>query len=117
MRTLLFVIGIIAVGLGIIGIFLPLLPTTPFMLLATACFARSSDRFYQWIINHPTFGHTIQHYRAGRGIPKKAKVMALTLMWLSITSSALFVSMLWLQVLLICIAIAVSYYLLSLPTA
>lgn len=117
MRIFFFLMGWLATGLGVLGIFLPLLPTTPFILLAAACFARSSSRFYDWLINHPQFGHTIRHYRAGNGIPRKAKIYALTLMWLSISFSALVVvPLFWVKILLFAIAIGVSAYLISLPT-
>lgn len=76
MRVIWFIGGITALGLGLIGVVLPLLPTVPFMLLAAFCFARSSDRLHDWLLNHPTFGPSIQEWREGGFINKRAKVLA-----------------------------------------
>ena len=116
-KWLLMTIGILAVGLGIIGIFLPLLPTTPFLLLAAACFIRSSERLYQWLINNKWFGSYIRNYREYRAIPLRAKVIALILLWTTMTYSVFFLLRHWaLQVLLLLIAAIVTIYLLSLKT-
>lgn len=74
MRPVWLVCGCLCVLLGAIGIFLPLLPTTPFMLLAAWCFARSSDRLHDWLLAHRTFGPMIQNWRDHRAIPRKAKI-------------------------------------------
>ncbi len=87
MRYLLLAIGWLSVALGVAGIFLPVLPTTPFLLLAAACFARSSPRFHQWLVTHPRLGPWIKGYLSGVGMPVKAKVYAIGLMWLSIAVS------------------------------
>ena len=68
--------GFLAVGLGAVGIVLPLLPTTPFLLLAAFCFARSSERLHDWLINHPTFGPPILDWRDRGAIGRKAKILA-----------------------------------------
>ena len=73
--------GSISVSVGLIGIIVPGLPTTVFMLIAAACFYRSSQRFYDWIISHKLFGHHVKNYREGKGMPKRAKVMAFLFMW------------------------------------
>ena len=72
-RLLLIGLGTVCVGLGVLGAFLPLLPTTVFMLLAAACYARGSDRFYKRLVNHRMFGPTIRAWRQRRCIPSKAK--------------------------------------------
>ncbi|NRA53300.1 MAG: YbaN family protein [Gammaproteobacteria bacterium] len=110
-------IGVISLILGVIGIVLPLLPTTPFLLLSASCFAKSSDKFYQWLINHRWFGSYIQNYRSGRGLPLKVKCTTIALLWLSIGSSVIFfVDFFWAKLLMIAIACCVSCYLLTRPT-
>jgi uncharacterized membrane protein YbaN (DUF454 family) len=116
-KTLLIILGWILVALGFIGIFLPLMPTTIFLVLAAACFARSSDKFYNWLINHPRFGSFIKNYREHRGMPRKAKVIAVTMVILTIGSSALFFTQnIYIRSLLFVIAIGIITYLLSLKT-
>ena len=68
-------------GLGMIGVVVPGLPTTPFMLLAAACFVRSSDRFYKLVINNKIFGKTVLDYRLGKGMPFRVKIIAWVMMW------------------------------------
>ncbi len=68
-RTLLIVCGTLCVGLAVVGIFVPILPTTPFLLLAAVCYARSSQRFLAWLLTNRWFGSYIKNYREGRGIP------------------------------------------------
>lgn len=108
--------GIFFVGLGIIGIFLPLLPTTPLLLLAAACFARSSERFYNWLLNNRLLGNYIKNYREGRGVPLKAKVFTISLLWITIIFSAFFVSNLIVRVILFLIAVGVTIHILSIRT-
>ena len=78
------VMGALAVVLGIAGIFLPLLPTTPFLLLASWCFARGSVRLHRWLLSHRVFGEYLRNFEAGRGIPLKAKIVATVLLWTSL---------------------------------
>ncbi|WP_019519144.1 YbaN family protein [Faucicola boevrei] len=76
-------LGFLFLGIGIIGIVLPVLPTTPFVLLATACFAKSSEKFHHWLINHKTFGPLIKNWHERRAIPRYAKYLAWSMMALS----------------------------------
>ena len=101
MRLLFFIIGWISVGLGLAGTVLPLLPTVPFLLLAAACFARSSDRFHDWLMTHPRLGPPMADWRESRAISRPAKRLAM----LSIAAS-----------LLISVAIGVAYWALAMQT-
>lgn len=117
LRWLLIIIGLVSTGLGIIGIFVPLLPTTPFLLLAVACFARSSERFHSWLVNHNRLGPMIKGYLDGSGIPLRAKRISIALVWLTLPPSALLlVPPVWAKTLLVLLAISITWYLLCLPT-
>jgi uncharacterized protein len=116
-RVLLIVAGSLCVALGAVGIFLPILPTTPFLLLAAACYCRSSDRLYQWLMGNKWFGTYIKNYREGKGLSIKTKIIALAVLWGSISYSALFwVDILILQVVLLAVAVGVSTHIIRLPT-
>jgi uncharacterized membrane protein YbaN (DUF454 family) len=109
--------GTIFLGLGIIGIVLPLLPTTPFLLLAAACYLRGSERMYNWLLNHKWFGEYIRNYQEGKGIPLKIKIIAITVLWVTITFSALFIlDFLLVKILLFIIASAVSIHIIRFKT-
>lgn len=116
MKLVLNICGCLAVVLAILGVFLPLLPTTPFLLLASACFARGSDRLHRWLLNHGTFGQYLRNFEQGRGIPARAKLLALAMMWTSIGYAVWRYPQWWLKAGLLLIAIGVSIYLLRLPT-
>ena len=90
-RVLLIISGTLALLLGVLGIVLPLIPTTPLLLLAAACYVRSSEKLYQWLVTNKWFGHYIRDYRDGKGIPLKAKVTGVIVLWLSIGYTVLFV--------------------------
>ncbi len=114
-RVVLIVLGFVFVGFGILGMFLPLLPTTPFLLLAAACFARSSKRFYNWLLNHRVFGNYIKNYREHRAITLHGKIISLVLMWLVMGYTVLFaLSNIFLRILVILIGIGVTRHILSL---
>jgi uncharacterized protein len=117
-RGLLIVAGTFSLALGAIGLFLPILPTTPFLLLSAACYMRSSERLHDWLINNRWFGEYIKNYQSGKGIPKKTKIIALTAMWLTIIYSACFVvdEIMVAQIALLLIAAGVSIHLIRLPT-
>ena len=116
LRILLISLGTISVGLGIIGIFLPLLPTTPFLLLAAACYAKSSKRYYRWLLTNKCFGEYIRNYRKGEGMPFKAKLYSIGFLWITITVSIFIVHTLWISIILLIIASAVSWHIKSIPT-
>jgi uncharacterized membrane protein YbaN (DUF454 family) len=110
-RRLLLVAGTLSTGLGIIGIFIPLLPTTPFLLLAAACYMRSSERSYQWLINNRIFGAYIRNYIEGKGMPVRIKIFTILLLWLAIGLSITFgVQNIVIRIVLICVAIGVTVH-------
>ena len=116
MKMLWNVVGSIALVLAILGIFLPLLPTTPFLLLASACYLRGSERMHRWLLAHPLFGDYIRNMQENRGIPLKAKVIAILLMWASMSWSMTMVASIWLKTMLATIGILVTLYLLIMKT-
>lgn len=117
MKILLMTIGLISLGLGILGIFVPVLPTTPLLLLAAALFMRSSERLYAWLINHPRMGPYISNFIAHRAIPLRVKIVAITTLWLTLSCCAIFVAEHWaLRLLFIALAIGVTIHILSYKT-
>jgi uncharacterized membrane protein YbaN (DUF454 family) len=114
-RVLLIIAGSVSVALGVVGIVLPLLPTTPFLLLAAACYVRSSNRFYTWLVSHPVLSKYILAYLNGQGIPRKAKHYTLLVMWLTMGVSAAIMPVWQVSVLLPCIGLSVSAYIWRLP--
>ncbi len=116
-RALLVGIGVVSVGLGVLGIFLPLLPTTPFLLLAAWCFIRSSSRLHHWLITHPWFGDYIYYYQEYRAISLRVKISSLVLLWLTIGYSVMMVIESWgVRALLVAIAVGVTTHLARLNT-
>ena len=116
LRWALFIAGWFAVVLGVIGIFVPVLPTVPFLLLAAACFGRSSERFYRWLHGHAHLGPLLRPYLQGRGISRSAKVKAISLIWGSIAISVLLlIEVAWVRGLLLLIGCCVTLYLMWLP--
>lgn len=113
-RWVLTIAGTFSLGLGIVGILLPLLPTTPFLLLAAACYARSSERFNNWLLNNRWFGNYLRNYWKGKGIPLKVKVLSISFLWITIGYSAFFVVQILLgKIILVIIAIGVTIHILS----
>lgn len=116
-KIALVIAGSLSLILGIIGIFLPLLPTTPLLLLAAACYIRSSKKLYTFLINNKYLGSYIKDYQEKGAVSKKTKIIALCFLWLSIGGSVLFVvTKLFIKFILISIAIGVTIHILRLKT-
>ena len=114
---ILTVLGTFFVIAGIIGIFLPLLPTTPFLLLAAACYIRGTKKMYDKLVGNRVLGKYILNYREGKGIPFSTKVLAIGLMWLTLGYSAIFiVKVPVIRVLLLLVAVGVTLHLLKMKT-
>jgi len=117
-KQALFVAGSISLGLGVIGVFVPLLPTTPFLLLAAACYIRSFPRVYHWLMANRFLGGYIRRYRNGEGIPRGAKLATICVLWVTIGYSAVYVvHSALVQVILVLIAIGVTVHILSIRTS
>lgn len=112
-RGTLIVAGTFFLGLGILGIILPILPTTPFFLLSAACYSRGSERFYKWLMGNRWFGKYISNYRTGKGISVTIKIVSIIMLWITISFSVFFiVTHPILRFILFIIAILVTMYLL-----
>jgi len=110
-------LGGVFLVLAFIGVFLPLIPTTPFLLAAAASFSRSSDRFHNWLLNNRLFGHYISDYQDKKGVPLRIKISTLVFLWVSILVSViLFTDELWLRILLFIIAAGVTIHILLIRT-
>ncbi|OFW54672.1 MAG: hypothetical protein A2163_04780 [Actinobacteria bacterium RBG_13_35_12] len=115
-RVTLIITGTFFVAIGVLGIFLPLLPTTPFLLIAAALYARSSERFYYWLLHNRWFGGYIKNYREGKGISRKVKIWTISLLWITIIFSICTVEIVLVRILLFLIAAAVSIHIISIRT-
>ena len=117
-RTFLIILGGLSLLLGLLGIFVPLLPTTPFLLLAAALWVRSSPRLYAWLLSHRRLGPYIRNFRENRAIPLRAKVVSLTLLWATLLYCIVAVvdAWWWAQLVLLCVAVGVTWHILSFAT-
>lgn len=115
-KYLLIAVGSVSLFLGILGIFLPLLPTVPFLLLTAYCFARSSERLHNWLMQHKTFGSYIYQYQTYRAVTRKTKVMAISFLWGSLVFSISLLQEVVVCVLLVLVGMSVTFYLLTLQT-
>lgn len=115
-RLALLVTGWVSLGLGVLGMFLPLLPTTCFLLGAAWCFGKSSPRLHRWMLTNRVFGRYLRDYKAGLGFPATVKVTSLVVMWGTMGVSLALMPRLWLAALLLVIGGAVTWHLVSLPT-
>ncbi|WP_308277971.1 YbaN family protein [Prevotella sp.] len=117
MKILYTIVGTTSLILGIIGIFLPLLPTTPFLLLTAAMYFRSSPRWYHWLIQQKYLGSYIRNFRENKAIPLRAKIISLVLMWGTMLYCIFFlIPFIWVKILLGLIAAGVTYHILSFKT-
>lgn len=117
MRPLLFILGWLLFGLGFVGVFVPVLPTTPLMLLALWCFARSSQRFHDWLYTHPKFGPPLQQYRRHGVIPVAAKSAALIFMAASLVYLFVFLQIaVWIKALVTASMALGAWFILSKPS-
>jgi uncharacterized protein len=117
-KFVLIAAGTLLVILGAVGVFVPVLPTTPFLLLAAAFYARSSRRLYHWLLSNRLFGEYVRKYREGRGLPLRLKILTILTLWLTIGSTALFaVSSLWGRLILFLIAAGVTLHLIMIKTS
>ena len=117
-KIFLTILGLVSFALAVAGIFLPLLPTTPLLLLAAWCFVHSSPRLYEWLMQHPKFGPYIRNFRENRAIPLHVKVVSITLIWLTIGFCIFAVvdEYLWAQIVMFALAAAISWHILSYKT-
>ncbi len=116
-RYLYLISGILLVAIGVIGIFLPILPTTIFLILASACFVKGSPRANEWLRNHKILGMYIKNYQDKSGLTIKSKVFNIALLWIMILSSAyFFTEEFFIRLLLLAIAVGVTIHLLMVKT-
>lgn len=116
-RYILIGTGCVSLGLALLGIPLPVLPTTPFLLVSAWCFGRSSHRLLRWLMTNRLFGEYLRNYCENKGIPKRVKTGAISLMWITILLSAFLVIEKWpIRILLLAIAVGVTIHILRVPT-
>lgn len=116
-RGIFIVLGTLSTAIGIIGIFIPILPTTPFLILAAILYSKSSERFLNWLYTNRICGSYLKNYRDGKGLPLKQKILMVLLLWLTIAVSVIFfVETLWVRLLLLVIAMGVTIHLILIKT-
>ena len=117
MKYLLIILGSICLALGVIGIFLPLLPTTPFLLLSAALYVRSSEKLYQWLIHQKYLGTYIRNFCEHKAIPLRAKIFSISMVWITLTYCIIMIiEALWLKAILLLLAISITWHILSYKT-
>lgn len=110
-------LGFFFLALGVVGLFLPVLPTTPFLLVATSCFARGSKKFHTWLLNQPHFGPLIRDWHEHRSLPLTTKIVAISMLWFGLgTSMIFFVPLKTARIVVAIIGILVTIYLIRIPT-
>lgn len=117
MKLILIFLGTLSLLLGVIGIFLPVLPTTPFLLLSATLYLRSSKRLYDWLLSHPYLGEYIRNFKEYRAIPLRVKIISVSLVWATLLYCAFFVAEAWwMSLLFVAIATGVTIHILSYKT-
>lgn len=118
MRIFLIIVGSVSLILGLLGVFLPVLPTTPFLLLSAAVWVKASPRLHGWLLNHKLFGEYIRNFREHKAIPLHAKIISVTLLWVTMSYCIFIIAneKLWLQIVLASLATAVTWHILSYAT-
>lgn len=118
MKIFLTILGLLSLGLGILGIFLPVLPTTPLLLLSAALFLRSNRKLYDWLLNHPKLGPYISNFMVNKSIPLKIKVLSVSMVWITLINCAIFVADHWaFRLFFIALAAAITAHILSYKTS
>lgn len=117
LKFLFIFLGTLSLILGVIGIVVPGLPTTPFLLLSAALYFKSSSKLYNWLIQHPVFGKFIRNYRETKSIPRATKIYALSIMWVMITLSCVFfIKISWVIIIVLAVGIVGSVVMIQIPT-
>lgn len=117
MKILLAILGSVSLALGIMGVFLPVLPTTPFLLLSAALYMRSSQRLYEWLMSHKHLGAYIRNFREHKALPLRVKVVSVTMVWATLLYCAIFVAReWWMSAVFVAIAIGVTVHIISFKT-
>ncbi len=115
-KYLLIALGSISLGLGALGVAIPVLPTTPFLLIALACYLRSSQKLYDWLMHHKLFGTYLYNYVTYRAVPRLTKIFALLILWAGLITSIVLVDLLFVRLILLAVGIVVSIHILLLKT-
>ena len=117
MKILLAILGSVSLALGIMGVFLPVLPTTPFLLLSAALYMRSSQRLYDWLMSHKHLGPYIKNFREHKALPLRVKIVSVTMVWATLLYCAFVVAKeWWMSIMFIAIATGVTIHILSYKT-
>ncbi|EMH4164076.1 DUF454 family protein [Pluralibacter gergoviae] len=114
-RTILLIIGWLAIALGTLGVFLPLLPTTPFILLAAWCFSRSSPRFHHWLLHRSWFGPYLRHWQQHKAMPPGAKSRAIAVIIVTFAVSLWLVDITWVRILLLAMLACLLFFMWRIP--
>jgi uncharacterized membrane protein YbaN (DUF454 family) len=117
MKYLYILLGSVALGLGVVGAFLPLLPTTPFLLLAAALYFRGSPRLYEWLLSHKHLGPYIRNFRENKAIPFRVKVVSVAMVWITLLYCAFCVAQgMLLSLFFLLLALAITIHILHYKT-